>query len=222
LENLRLEVERLRTAFRELGNPKPLPPDQQPITAIKVEPSRTPHDSSQPKRSCLSHTVEIPMKESLSLAGIVSYLTKKHRANLHEEGVITITSKSDRSSVFGGALSAVADLTSNLYFTSANEPGQWICWDFRNMRVYPTHYTIRAGGLKSWIVEGSPDGERWTEIDRQTDSNEEFNGRESALSFRVSNPADCRFIRLILAGKNHYHDDILYLTALEFFGTLSD
>jgi hypothetical protein len=121
---------------------------------------------------------EFPMQAPDSLEGIISYLTKKHGGNVHEKGIVTITSQS----AYPDALKHVADLTSRTGFDSTNEPGQWVCWDFREMRVRPIHYTIRAAVLKSWVVEGSLDGESWTELDRQTD-NEDFTVFWSTDSF---------------------------------------
>jgi hypothetical protein len=88
------------------------------------------------------------------------------------------------------------------------------------MRVRPTHYTLRADCLKSWVVEGSLDGTSWTEIDRQTD-NRNFWGC-AAASFAVSKPAEFRFIRLTQTDQNHAGEDQLVLYAVEFFGTLSE
>jgi hypothetical protein len=124
---------------------------------------------------------EFPMKAPQSLEGIISYLTKKHGGNVHEKGIVTITSKSVVNDNGRYPLKNVADLTSDSGFNSVsdscfiskNEPGQWICWDFREMRVRPTHYTIKAIYLKSWVVEGSLDGESWAEIDQQT-NNQDF------------------------------------------------
>jgi hypothetical protein len=115
----------------------------------------------------------------------------------------------------------VADLTSDSAFYSKDEPGEWLCWDFREMRVRPTHYTMRTWSVKSWVVEGSVDGRSWTEIDRQTD-NQDFKVGCTVASLPMSNPADCRFIRLTQTHKRHCRDDILRLEAVEFFGTLSE
>jgi hypothetical protein len=115
----------------------------------------------------------------------------------------------------------VADLTSDSNFCSKNEPGQWVCWDFGEMRVRPTHYTIKTLRLKSWVVEGSLDGRSWTEIDRQTD-NQDFEDGWNTASFTVSKPAEFRFIRLTQTDKNHVGDNCLVLFAVEFFGTLSE
>jgi hypothetical protein len=141
-------------------------------------------------------------------------------------GIVTITLKSVITDDPMFAPKNAADLTSGSQFSSNDEPGQWICWDFREMRVRPTHYTIWAAWLKSWVVEGSLDGESWTEIDRQT-NNQDF-------SFAVSNPAGCRFIRLTQTDGPHWkvrHGDdeldlrpvdFLLFYAVEFFGTLSE
>jgi uncharacterized coiled-coil protein SlyX len=115
--------------------------------------------------------VEFPLKKAKSIEGIISYLTRKHAGNVHDKGIVTITSK---SVVHDHDPRNVADLTSGNSSISKNEPDQWICWDFHEMRVRPTHYTIKSYCLKSWVVESSLDGEAWTEIDRKT-NNEDFN-----------------------------------------------
>jgi hypothetical protein len=157
------------------------------------------------------------MKEAQSLDGIISYLTNQHGGNVHEKGLVAMTSKL-ADDFPARDLTNIADLTSYFGFSSKDEPGQWVCWDFRQMRVRPTHYTIKSYSLRSWVVEGSMDGGSWTEIDRKTDS-QVFKGWDTG-SFVVSKPAECRFIRLTQTGKSHYDDDALLLHAVEFFGTL--
>jgi uncharacterized coiled-coil protein SlyX len=159
-----------------------------------------------------------PLRKPESLDGIIFYLTRKHGGNVHDKGIVTITSKSvDHNPRY--ALRNAADLTSDLFFHSENQPGQWICLDFRKLRVRPTHYTIIAACLKSWVVESSLDGEAWTQIDRKTD-NQDFKDAPERASFAVSNSAECRFIRLTQTGQTHYWNDILSIKAFEFFGTL--
>jgi hypothetical protein len=68
--------------------------------------------------------------------------------------------KSVYSDARQSALKNVTDLTSDSYFHSQSEPGQWVCWNFREMRVRPTDCTIEAYGLKSWVVDGSLDDSR--------------------------------------------------------------
>jgi hypothetical protein len=147
----------------------------------------------------------------------------EHGGNVHEKGIVTITSKSidDDNPSFHPA--NTADLSSQEWFRSKSEPGQWICWNFRPMRVRLTHYTIEAKDLKSWVLEGSLDGMNWTESDRQT-NNRGFNGLPypyTTSTFRVSCLAEFRLIRLTQSGKRHDRTEFLCLHAVEFFGTLS-
>jgi archaellum component FlaC len=110
-----------------------------------------------------------------SLEGIISYLTKKHGGNVHEKGIVTVTAKSVVNNDPRCAADFVTHLTGfycDQAFPSANAPRQWVCLDFHEIRVRPTHYTITGYSLKSWVVEGSLDGECWTEMDRQTDTEE--------------------------------------------------
>jgi hypothetical protein len=65
---------------------------------------------------------------------------EKHGGNVREKGIVTITSKSDLNH----------DHSDNSNY-STNELGQWICWDFHEMGVCPTHYTIRCNWMKSMI-----------------------------------------------------------------------
>jgi hypothetical protein len=251
LESLRLVVEKLREVKGGSEQPpssQAIPPVQRRPTPKPSPAPASPKAIPTPTRSPLSEPakshrkVEIPLKElqpvdsrwdwekreaiehanrAKSLDGIISYLTKKHGGNVHEKGIVTITSKS----VYGGdptyALKNVADIPSCSAFYSENEPGQWICWDFREMRVRLTHYTIVCWSviMKSWVVEGSLDGSSWTEIG---------NGQDLwsyICPFHASNKAEFRFIRLTQTsnnGRGRHRGHRLILSFVEFFGTLSE
>jgi hypothetical protein len=159
------------------------------------------------------------MKVHKSLDGIISYLTRKHGGNVHEKGIVTITSKSVDSTRPDCAPQNVADLTTESYFYADAEPDQWICWDFGELRVYPTHYTIKAVDLMSWLVEGSVDGESWVEIDRRT-GNRDFSVEKTA-SFPVSASPECRLIRVTQTEPDRVGWDNMWLYGVEFFGTVS-
>jgi hypothetical protein len=207
LENLRLEVETLREFIGEPLNPKATaaqaPAPQPPVNSLGI--------------------FEFPMKEANSVDGIISYLTKKHGGNVHEKGVVIVTVKSiyndDRG--YYGPQNAV-NLTSNSQFSTKDAPGQWICWNFGQRRIRLTHYTLRACKLKSWVVEGSPDGSTWTEIDRKTDNQDFSPGGYTTASFAVSNQVECRYIRLTQTTMRHCRDDCLKFTGVEFFGSLCE
>jgi uncharacterized coiled-coil protein SlyX len=164
--------------------------------------------------------IHFPLKEARSFDGIIAYLTRKHGGNVHDNGIVTLTAKSISSPRFGMlALRNIADFTSTDCFLSDSKPDQWICWDFHQKRVWPTHYTTNCARLKSWVIEGSLDGRAWTEIDRKTD-NSDLNSDPWRASFAVANSAECRFIRFTKTAMNHTGQFRLYCTGFEFFGTL--
>jgi hypothetical protein len=164
----------------------------------------------------VGNPVDFPLKAAKSLDGIIAYLTGKHGGNVHDKGIVTFSSKSIGSDY---SLGNLTDLRSDTGFCTKNEPGQWFCCDFHEMRVRPTHYTIRIVQIKSWVVEGSLDGETWTEMDRKTDS-KDFVFALPTVSFAISNSAECRFIRLTQTDKRCDGKDWLYILAFEVFGTL--
>jgi hypothetical protein len=173
-------------------------------------------------RSGSRQSVEFPLRAAKSLDGIILYLIRKHRGNVHEKGIVAITSKSVFSDNPMFAVRNVADLTdSDSHFTSQDEPDQWVCWDFHELRVRPTHYTLESISLKSWVVESSIDGLNWTVIDQQMDNTALYDLDENNIaSFAVSKLVECRFIRLTQTGENHYDDDQLAMLAFEVFGRL--
>jgi hypothetical protein len=156
--------------------------------------------------------VEFPLKEARSLDGIISYLTRKHGGNLHEKEIVTICASSGYDDDSDYAERNRADLTSESYFCCERYP--FVVWDFHELRVRPTHYTISSAWLKSWVVDGSLDDETWTEIDRKTDNND-FKG-----SFAVSNSYECRFIRLTQTDDTRCGEYSLFIDGFEVFGTL--
>jgi hypothetical protein len=197
---LRLAFEALKTSL------------ESELSQLRTQRSQPPASPKPPKPQT---KLEFPMAAAESLDGIISYLTKNHGGNVHEKGIVTITSKS----VWSGDLKNVADLTAHSRFTSQNEPGQWICWDFGEMRVRPTNYTIPTIRLKSWVVEVSVDGHAWTEVDRQVGI-QVFRYDWVTGSFAVSSPEVGRFIRLTQTEKSHCGYHFLSLSAAEFFGIL--
>jgi hypothetical protein len=159
-----------------------------------------------------------PLNLPGSVDGIISYLEKKHGGNIHNKGIVTITSNSasDSDSPPHRQLGTATWLG---LWQSDEVPDRCVCWDFRALRILPTHYTIWGSWLKSWVVEGSLDGRLWTPRDQQADSND-FEGCAKA-TFAVSNSAECRFIRLTQSGENVYGCFCLHLGFVEFFGGLS-
>jgi hypothetical protein len=176
-----------------------------------------------PKPSKPLTEVNLPLRDGWfqkadPLEGIVSYLTRKHGGNVHDKGIVIITSSSVYSDDPKHSVRNVGDIRSDSAFRSSHGADQWVRWDFRDMRIRMANYTIKAGTLKSWVVEGSMDGVNWVEVDRQTET---INQSQSwVTSFSVTKSVECRFIRLRQLGLNRIGNDHLALSTMEFFGTL--
>jgi hypothetical protein len=102
----------------------------------------------------------------------------------------------------------------------------WVCYDFEERRIVPTHYAIRTYGdapgnayLQSWPVETSADGESWLEVARE-EANNQLNGRYLTGTFAVAGGGECRFIRLANIARNHHGDDCFCVSAWEIFGRI--
>jgi hypothetical protein len=170
-----------------------------------------------------SEDISFPYTREEPLNGIISYLRKKYGGNVHESQVVNVTA----SSTYLGPASVVADLQDRSYFISGNDPNQWICYDFKDMYVHITGYSIRSSNCeyarycypKSWVVEGSDDGIEWKEFDRH-ENNSQLKGRSSLASFEVVKSSEVRMVRLRQTGKNYNDNDTLEISALELFGSL--
>jgi hypothetical protein len=167
---------------------------------------------------------EIAMNSVRPLAGIVSHLCRKHGGNIHEKGIVTIASSSVYRDEPRYSAKNLAAMSSRLIFSSKNEPNQWVRWDFHDIRVVLTRYSIQTHAslrngahLKSWVIDGSIDGLRWTEFDRQA-NNDNLNERLAVRSFSVSASSECRFVRLLQTGMNHQSNNMLTFAHFELFG----
>jgi hypothetical protein len=181
--------------------------------------------------------------------GIIAHLTRKCGGNVHDVHVVDVTSGSFEkvtdganphsgayNNAYWAAAKNAADLETDSHFYSAyrmkgedipHTRNNWICYNFKERRIVPTHYTIRthnSGGpgnehLNSWLVEASADGETWREVARE-EGNGQLNGSHFTGTFAVADGEECRFIRLVQIGRNHLGNDRLWITAWDIFGSL--
>jgi hypothetical protein len=170
---------------------------------------------------------EMLFEPSSPLCGILHHLTSRFSGNVHDRNVVNITANRAYDNRADYAAKNVADFESNSYFLSANEPNQSICFDFKTLRIKPTHYTIRTLNsgqssyhLKSWVIEGSTDGTSWVEIDCH-ENNTDLNSALAVKTFTISKVATFQMIRLRQIGLNHANNNYLYFTAFEIFGLLT-
>jgi hypothetical protein len=175
--------------------------------------------------------------------GIIAHLSRECRGNVHDRKIVDVTCGSFEKETYGAnphsgvwtnradlAAKNVADLETNLCLMSAyrikdipHTRNNWICYDFKERRIVPTHYTIRTydgnSHLKSWLVETSADGKNWREVAHE-ENNTQLNGKFFTATFAVADGGECRFIRLVNIGRNHYGGDGILISAWEIFGNL--
>jgi E3 ubiquitin-protein ligase HECTD1 len=121
----------------------------------------------------------------------------------------------------------VADLNFDSAFATGDEPGSWICWDFKEKRVVPTDYSIGSASkgmvqhfnLRRWVVEGSVNGSTWTVLDKQ-DENNELTAKPVTRTYPARGRDELQFIRLRQTGKNNNGSDNLAISFFEVFGSL--
>jgi hypothetical protein len=174
-----------------------------------------------------SGAVECGYSAASPLAGILSHLSTKCGGHVMDRGVISITASSTPDP--RSPLRNVADFSNQTFFFTNDEPNSWICYDFKAMRVNLTHYSIRSARniegyhLRSWHLEGSADGRSWVELDRR-DNDTSLKGLGAVATFSISarNEDSFRMIRLQQHGLNSSGKDILVLSAIEFFGKLTE
>jgi hypothetical protein len=159
---------------------------------------------------------------SNGLDGSIHYLTTKCSGNVHDQGVVHISA----STTGYGTVKTLVDFPNASEFHTANQPNSWVCYDFKEMKVIVSDYTIRARTCdvyhypRNWILEGSCDGNTWTKLDLQ-ENNETLQQIKQIATFKVTqwiHHQPMRMIRLRQTGinsSNHHH---LCLSGLELFG----
>lgn len=180
-------------------------------------------EQQKPKSTKSTKNKEIQFDNNNSLNGILNFLKKQSNNNI--EDAIKITA----SSVGYGPLTNLLQYEDpTKYFYSIDEPNSWICIDFINRRIIPTHYTIRtrqgaSDHPKSWVIEGSNDNYTWEQIDSQTNCNE-TNGKGVVRTFIIQKELknEFRYLRMKETGPNWCNHNFLEFSAIEFHGTLID
>ena len=121
----------------------------------------------------------------------------------------------------------VADIHASSFFQSANSKNQFVCYDFKDKTIIPTHYSIGMcfSGLpgghnwRSWVVEMSTDGNVWTEFDRH-ENNSDLNDGNITKTYPISVQKECRMFRIRQIGPNWAGTYHICFSDLEVYGTL--
>jgi hypothetical protein len=141
--------------------------------------------------------------------------------NVHEKGIVGVTSSGDNSN----KPYQIAGENWSSYWMSTNQPNSWISFDFKERSVSPTHYTIKSDNagyyIKSWEFEGSNDNNTWTQLDSRT-----TNDHSSGSVVRTYSIPDTsmipffKYIRLRQTNTNANNSHYLGLSGFEVFGRI--
>jgi hypothetical protein len=134
-------------------------------------------------------------------------------------GIVIMTSKSVQNDDTQCAARNVADLTSDSFFNTKDEPGPWICWNFRERCVRPIDYTIKSHLLDSRVIETAADVKNQTEMHQKT-HDPDLSYPIHMSSFAVLRSTECHFIRLTQTDLNQWHNNSLAISVFEFLGII--
>jgi hypothetical protein len=153
--------------------------------------------------------------------GILARLSNECRGNVHERGVVRITSSGDGQ----GHPWQVTDPRWESHWWGCGSDTPWICFDFLEKTVCLSDYSLRAAEitfdyLRTWVLEGSNTGNDWTTIDQQS-ANREISAAHAMRSWHVGHSGRFyRYVRLKQTGNNSGGTRNLNLSGIEFFGVL--
>jgi hypothetical protein len=160
------------------------------------------------------------------LKGIIHHLTLECGGNVADRGIVSITADRPINGSPGNAAKNIADLEANSHFYCDEAENMWVCYDFKNMKVILTDYSIRSRyngasyNLKSWVIEVSNTGADWTEVDRQK-NRDDLCAQNVVRSFAVSKPSTGRYVRLRQIGLNNHGCLQTIICGFELFGSLT-
>jgi hypothetical protein len=129
-----------------------------------------------------------------------------HSGNVHEKGVVAITcSSNNRNRCWD-----VVNYDWNDYWFTHGHPNNWIQFDFKDLGVSLSHYSLKSDGygwdhLVQWELSGSGDGNTWVVLDRKqtNDLNGNYITKTYSCNAVQSSGDFYRFIRLQQTGKTH-------------------
>lgn len=165
--------------------------------------------------------------------GIIRRLTNECGGNVHDKGVVEVTTSSDRQNDSSRkAKFAVEFDNRNGWFCTAkdNENNMWLQYDFKEKKVRPTHYAIRSKPYNSgdrhprfWVIEGSNDGNEWKTLDSRNDIND-LNGKNIIHVYEIQEKLEknefYKCLRIRQTGKNAANNYYFGFSSLEYFGSI--
>lgn len=153
--------------------------------------------------------------------GIIKYLTDKAGGNIHDKGIIEVSTNCPN---YDKPPKNLLDFNCKNYF-EADGRNAWIKFDFKNMKVKLEKYSIKSYSagvdqfhLKNWLIEISNDNENWITIDKHSNCHT-LNGNGLVGTFDVQPNNFSRFVRLRQTG-GLWGEGYMWLHEIEFYGYL--
>lgn len=160
--------------------------------------------------------------ENQEFKGIFNYLTKSSNGNIHEKGIINITSNYINSNHPKNLL----DFNENNYYSGKFKQDCRACFDFKDKEIEISHYSIKLavspGYLKNWVIKISSNGNEWTTIHSMSNYSG-LEGNNLIKAFQTEPNHFARYFRFRNTGdfwecENYY----LRIGCIEFYGRLKE
>lgn len=173
--------------------------------------------------------VEFNYQEGKEFEGIMHYLSEQTENNIHDDGIIEITSNSILSNIYHPK--NLVDYKSKTYYHSKDDGNAFVCFDFKDKLVQLSSYSIKSmnnnvhySHLKNWTIEVSNDAETWKVIDRHiNDPILDAPGKVINFNIRKKNIDFYRFVRIHQTGNSwdpRSNHNFIGFYFMEFFGKL--
>lgn len=172
---------------------------------------------------------EFEHQEGNEFNGIMRFLTEKVNGNIHDHGLINITSNSITGN--NNHPKNLVDYRNNNYYYSKDNGGAIVCFDFIDKLVQVSSYTIKSYQsqnstfLKNWVIEVSNDKIHWKIIDHH-ENDSRLKGSNLVATFNIGghNSNDFyRFIQLRQTGNSwcdSYNHNYISCYCMEFYGKM--
>eukprot|EP01084_Bolivina_argentea_P105421 188770_1 len=150
---------------------------------------------------------------------------QKQFSNPHTQGLVTV-----KSSKWYSGNKPVEQILGRVeepfYCFSENIQNSWFSVDFgANVKIKPTHYTLRHSGkwsghyLRMWNFEGSNNGNNWNILKRHSNDTS-LNTAFGTQTWTVQCNESYQMFRIYMVGKNTRPDWFLMCSGFEIYGDL--
>lgn len=180
-----------------------------------------------PKTKRYHNLIKIEYQFNNNFKGILNYIRSKTPNSIFKEIKITSSSLYNNDESYSPQ-NVIQYENPAVEFCTKSIKDSWICFDFINHLISPTHYKIRSCPFnknsdhpKSWNIEGSNDGIKWELLDSQN-NNSSLNGINLVSSFEIKNPESkkYRFLRMKQLESWRNNADYFNINCIEFYGEL--